>query len=58
MWGTDFPWVTEQEGGYSNAWKIIETGDEATNGKKLLTEDERAWIYAKTACSLFPKLLD
>lgn len=56
MWGTDWPWVQEQKGGYANAWKIIESGDETTQ-ESLLTHEEKEFVYGKTAISLFPKLL-
>jgi predicted TIM-barrel fold metal-dependent hydrolase len=60
MWGTDWPWVQEQEGGYANAWKIIESGDSnkesSSRSSSLLTQEEKEFVYGKTAISLFPKL--
>ncbi|QDZ23366.1 catalytic hydrolase [Chloropicon primus] len=56
MWGSDFPWITEEEGGYLGAWNIIQDGNEACGGQKLLSSEEEEWIYSKTACELFPKL--
>ena len=55
MWGTDFPWVTEQPRGYVGAWSIIAASDEAA-GEALLTREEEEHIFHKTARSLFPKL--
>ncbi len=59
MYGTDWPWVSEKEG-YERAWRILERGQEgeegeraADNGAQVLTEEEKEWVYGKTALSLF-----
>lgn len=55
LWGTDFPWVTQKDGGYGGAWSLVERGDEAEGSDPLLTSDEKLWIYGKTASSLYFK---
>jgi predicted TIM-barrel fold metal-dependent hydrolase len=47
LWGSDFPWVSEQCG-YKNAWNVLED--------EFLSEEEREWIMGKTFLSLFPGL--
>ena len=48
MWGSDFPWVTEQEGGYAGALGVLDG---------VLDETSMDHILSKTACALFPELL-
>ena len=46
LFGTDWPWVSEKEG-YQKAWQILE------QDQSVLTEEEKEWVYGKTATTLF-----
>eukprot|EP01024_Parvocaulis_polyphysoides_P000836 TRINITY_DN10225_c0_g1_i1.p2 TRINITY_DN10225_c0_g1~~TRINITY_DN10225_c0_g1_i1.p2 ORF type:complete len:123 (+),score=12.40 TRINITY_DN10225_c0_g1_i1:110-478(+) len=52
MWGTDFPWITEQCG-YLKAWQLLDEW-EKIEGAPLMTEEQREWVMGKTLMSLFP----
>jgi predicted TIM-barrel fold metal-dependent hydrolase len=47
MWGSDFPLVNSREG-YPFALKL------AMEQFKDKSEDDRAWIFGKTALKVFP----
>eukprot|EP00192_Tetraselmis_astigmatica_P010935 CAMPEP_0117685128 /NCGR_PEP_ID=MMETSP0804-20121206/21550_1 /TAXON_ID=1074897 /ORGANISM="Tetraselmis astigmatica, Strain CCMP880" /LENGTH=344 /DNA_ID=CAMNT_0005496331 /DNA_START=71 /DNA_END=1105 /DNA_ORIENTATION=+ len=52
LWGTDFPWITEQCG-YTKAWSILDDGD-AQAGEALLTPEEKRRIFGLNLMQLFP----
>lgn len=47
MYGSDFPWVTEQCG-YVKAWAVYPEG--------LVSAEEAQWIMSGTLVKLFPRL--
>ncbi|GBG00055.1 hypothetical protein Rsub_12799 [Raphidocelis subcapitata] len=52
MWGTDWPWVTEQCG-YAKAWGILDAAA-AAGGAEAVSAEERAWLVGGTAAALWP----
>eukprot|EP01025_Chloroclados_australasicus_P031030 TRINITY_DN3130_c0_g2_i2.p1 TRINITY_DN3130_c0_g2~~TRINITY_DN3130_c0_g2_i2.p1 ORF type:complete len:343 (+),score=41.62 TRINITY_DN3130_c0_g2_i2:128-1156(+) len=52
MWGTDFPWISEQCG-YVRAWDLLDVWDEI-EGEPLMSEEDKEWVLGKTLASLFP----
>jgi hypothetical protein len=64
VWGTDWPWVTEQCG-YLKAWSILDDAPAAAqqaggssggsgSASSVLTAEEREWVMGGTLQSLFP----
>uniref|UniRef100_A0A061RAH3 Catalytic hydrolase n=1 Tax=Tetraselmis sp. GSL018 TaxID=582737 RepID=A0A061RAH3_9CHLO len=53
LWGTDFPWITEQCG-YAKAWRIVDDGDREESGNGLLSSEEKEKIFGGNLARLFP----